>query len=899
MFDLHRHDLYSLFDGFNKPEEIAKRAYKIGYTALGITNHGSINGLVKHYFACKDAKIKPVLGVEAYFQPKFDKEKPRFHLCLVVKDVEGYRNLNRLMTIAERQKYYNPIVTFKDLEQYNKGLICSSACIAGFIPQLIYKNKLNLAEKVVKKFKDIFGEDFYLEIMPYKLEQKGLQENINIKLIEIAKRTGVECILTSDSHYCKIDDWETYLKMHEMKGTKYDIEKTYKEHYLPFPEDFAKRFIKMHKKDFVNTRVLAAKMYENIDKIEQEIDGDILEKLLLKLPEYREGKDSYNLLVKKVKKGLKERGVNNKKYIERCENELEIIKQHGFSDYFLMVADYVNWAKKQGIEVGPGRGSVCNSEVAYVLGITNVDSLYFGLDFRRFLRKDKTAIPDIDLDFQTSRREEVINYIIEKYKGHSAQICTYGLWKVDNLINDLVKVCGVEDEMEIKEIKQFIKENIEQGQFDYDKVKIKSKCKEYNRKYDNIIKHFSKLYLNVRYIGTHAAGVAITGGNILDYCAVREDKKTGRKFTVYDLEDLEKINVIKFDILGLNTLEQINELKKMTGKSYDKSWLEDRKIMSEFGKGNTDGVFQFEKNTAKNILQEIKCDCFEDVIAVNSMNRPGPLSMKMPEQYAENKFNVEEIEKEKYFKYTKETYGVIVYQEQLQQICVNIGKMSWQDADRVMKRLKKTSEQTAAGGETIEKEKKELMRKFIKGAKQNGYTKRKAKELFEKFFNYTFNKGHATGYSLISLQEMFYKIYYPTEYWFIKCKYALNDNDRYKYTAKASADGVIIFIPHVNYTADYCLRDVEGEKIIQEGLSSIKFVGKKAAEFIERERKNGKFKNYDDFVERCRVKGSGVNKRVIEQLLEHGALEFNKNIYIKRVKKYNTALYLKGQDKKW
>lgn len=891
--DLHRHDEHSTFDGFGKATELAKLAKEKGYTALGLSNHGNLSGLVQHHFACKEQGIKPVLGVEAYFQPVFNKEQGRNHLCLFAKNLVGYQNLNKVMYAAEQQKYYRPIVTFKDLEECSEGIIATSACMAGYISKCIEKKNIKLAEKAVQKFKKIFGEDFYIEIQPYKIDDEETQEEVNRTLIEIAKKYNVKLIFTSDSHYGSKEDFDTYLKMHQIGNTKYDVVRAYGERYMPDLKELGQRFIKQHSKDYGRDGAirLVKEMYANLNEIEEKIEEDILGQIELKLPEYVEGKDSYDVLLQMVKDGLATRGKTSKKYIDRCKEELSIIKMHGYSDYFLIVADYIQWAKDNGIMVGPGRGSVCNCQVAWAIGITEVDSLKFNLDFRRFLREDKKKLPDIDLDFETARRHEVLNYIVNKYKGHSAQICSYGNYMVDNLINDLAKVCGLEDAQEIANLKKFIKKNAPENSFDYSRIEHTNECKYFNKNYDNIVKHFSKMFKKVRYLGTHAAGVAVTGGNILDYCGLRILSKDGSISTVYNLADLENINVVKFDVLGLSTMGQVGELRRLTGKTIDDSWYEDEKIYENFRNGNTDGVFQFESNTAKQILQDIECDCFEDVIAGSSMNRPGPLALGMPQQYANNKRDG--VKKDKFYEYTKETYGTIVYQEQLQQICINIGGMTWPEADKVMKCLKNVG--VEAVKIQVEKDKKELTEIFVKGALKNGFTEREAREMFEKVLVYTFNKGHGAGYSIISLEEMFYKVYYPNEFWYVKLKHAGKEADVAKYSAKAVKDGSILFLPHVNYSADYALRKVDGENIIQLGLRSIKGVGEKAADFIEAERKaNGNYTDIDDFIDRCKVKGSPVNKGVISKLEETGALVFDKKTYLKRVTKYNSTLYMKS-----
>lgn len=895
MLDLHRHDECSTFDGFGKPEELAELAKKLGHTALGTSNHGNTNGLVRHYYACKEAGIKPVMGCEGYFLPVYKSQTRGFHLCLFAKNNVGYRNLNTLQFEGEKQKYYNPIWTFELLEKYHEGLICTSACVASYLAQSIAKGSIKQAEKFIEKMIDIFGDDFYIEIQPYVVSDKGLQEKVNVESIKLAKKYGVKCILTSDSHYGSKEDFDTYLKMHEIaKHDSMDIEATYGERYMPTEKEIKVRFYKMHRKDFGDAmaKKLANEMIANLEEIESKVDDTILDNLEQKLPQFDETRDSYELLKEKIKAGLKERGKWNKRYANRIKQELEVIQYHGFEDYFLMVAEYTNWAKDNGIYVGPGRGSGCNCLVNYALRITEVDPILFDLDFSRFLRIDKKKMPDIDLDFETSRRAEVIQHLLDKYPNNAAQICSYGLYRVDNLLNDLSKVCGLADNKEeIKQIKKFMNDHITEGVLDMEAVTHSAEAKMWNAQYDNIIKHFSKLYNKIRFIGTHAAGVAITGGNILDYTAIRIDAKSGKFFTNYDLNDMEKIQVIKFDILGLTTMSSIGELRQLTGEEFDEAWTEDARLMQAFGEGNCDGVFQFEKKSVQDMLKLLQCDTFEDVIAASAMNRPGPLSLKMPEIYAANKVDNSHIDKSlPYYQYLERTYGCVVYQEQVQAIAVNIGGLEWPEADKILKMQRGGTEKAIRN---FEENYDNFVKKFIAGAKRFGMTKEQAFEIFDKFFNYAFNKGHATGYSLISVEEMHHKLYHPTEFWYVKMKYVNDDAKLAKFRENAIKDNAVIFLPHVNYSANYSLRKVEGDTVIQEGLCSIKGVGEKAAAAIEEERrKHGVFKSYDDFYDRC--KSRTVTTRVIQILKEQGALEFDKKTYIGRVVKYNSALYAKA-----
>ena len=916
-FDLHRHDEYSTFDGYGKPEELAKIAKELGYNSLCTTNHGNTNGLVQTYKACKDNGLKAILGVEGYFLPKYVPQTRGYHLILIAKNLVGYGNMNRIQYEGDMQKYYNPIWDFSILEEHSEGLICTSACVAGYLGQCIKSDNLDKAKKYLKKLQSIFGDDFYIEIQPYNVDEEkegiNLQRYINIKSIELAEELGIKCILTSDSHRGRKEDWESYLKMHEVAGHNLDhIEDTYKERYMPVPGDLKKRFYKMHKADFgeVRTKKLAMQMVKNLEEIEDKCELNYLDQLEEKLPVLYD--NSYKVLVEHVKQGLKDRGKYNKKYIDRAKEELDVIKFHHFEDYFLMVEDYVNWAKDNGIAVGPGRGSACNSIICYALKITEVDSIYFNLEFRRFLMKERHKMPDIDLDFETDRRGEVIEYLLNKYEGHSAQICSYGLYRVDNLINDLAKVCGLRTDKEVDasdakinkqikaDIKKFVNSYIDEGFLDREGLKKDERYKSYNASYDNIMMHFLALYEKVRFIGTHAAGVAITGGNILDYAAVRMDTKTGKLFTAYDLIDMEAIGVIKFDMLGLKTMSELNDCRKATGTpGFDISMIEDENVIAGFATGNCNGVFQLDKASVQQLLLDIHTSNFNDVVAASAMNRPGPLKQKMPELYAANKEAYELGEDagsniRAFDEYLKETYGTIIYQEQIMRMAVDIAGMTWDEAHNITK----MKIGVPKFNYYFENDYPRFEQAFVNGCKKLGVPEDTAKDIFKKFYDYSFNKGHSVGYSLISVEQMYYKVYYPEVFWFAKIKYANDDSDFFKYCENAVGDGAVVFLPHVNYSrAKSSLRKIDGEFAIQQGLSSIKGVGEVAANAIVAERKaNGIFTSYDNFLDR--LQGTKVNKKVLGLLIESGALEFKKSTYISRVKKYNSSLYARADRKR-
>lgn len=916
--DLHRHSEFSRFDGFGKLPELAKLAKELGHTALGVSDHGSTNGLVQAYDACTREGIKLILGVEGYFLPKYKPQTRGYHLCLFAKDLEGYRNLNIIQYEGEKQKYYNPIWDFKMLEKYHEGLICTSACIASYSSQCILNGKLEQAEKYLKKLQSIFGEDFYIEVQPYVVSEEGVQEKVNITMAKLGKKLGIKCILTSDSHRGRKEDFDTYLKMHEIDG--HDpawVEGTYKERYMPAYGEMEKRFVKMHKNDFKNPKKMAKEMHDNLEELEAKVDGNILGQLPLQLPKVDSKLDSEKEIVRQIKEGLKKRGQYTKEYIKRCKEELDVIKTNGFVDYFLIVADYINWAKARGICVGPGRGSVCNCLVAYAMHITDVDSIKFGLDFRRFMRYDKKAFPDIDMDFEMDRRGEVIEYLINKYPGQSARVSSYGLYQIDNTINDLAKVCGLPtdktiDEQQVKTNKDIIKEmkriankyKQEDGSIDNDGLLNGDDAymvNEWNRKYDNIMVHFTRLFNKVRFVGTHAAGVILTSGDILQYTSIRMDK-AGNLYSPFNLEDLNSINVIKFDLLGLKTMQSIGECRKLAHKDgFDINEVDDPRLLEEFRLGNTCGIFQFEKNTAKRILDEINCDCFDDVVATCAMNRPGPLGLGMPEQYAENKANQDNINKDDLrYQYTKESYGSVVYQEQLLLICVYIGGLEWNEADRVLKANKHGFKEKAVAtlNKYAEDTGVDLHKKFVRNAVEKGISKEEAEATWDGLLVYSFNKGHAAGYCIISMEEMYYKIYHPTFFWYAKIKYARNDVEREEFCNEAVAGGNVVFLPHVNYSkVSTSIRKVDDELALQKGITELKGIGEKAAQAIYEERKaNGIFTSYDDFYDRC--VGRVVNKKVLNILLEQGALEFNKKRYIKKVTTYNASLYSRAMKNK-
>lgn len=896
MFDAHRHDEFSFFDGSGKAIELAQLAKEKGYTALGLTNHGNTSGLIQHYDACKAVGIKPVLGVEAYFLPVYKENKRGFHLCLYAKNLEGYKNINAIQSEGEKQKYYNPIITFEILEKYSEGVICSTACVAGFLAQCIINNKHLQAKKFLKRMLKIFGDDLYIEIQPYKVSEKGLQERVNAEAIKLAEEFGIKCIFTSDSHRGRKEDLESYIAMHMLKNKNPEyvnhIRNTYSARYMPNKDEMQKRFLKMHENDLgiAKCKRIIAEVERNMDEFEEKVEGDIIDQLssVYSLPKFDEEQNSYVLLKSKVKEGLKEKGIYKKNYIKRALEELKVIKSNNFEDYFLIVQDYVKYAKNKGIVVGVGRGSGCNCLINYALGITEVDPIIFGLDYKRFIREDKKQLPDIDVDFETDRRNEVIEYMVNKYKGHAVQIASYGMYKVDNLVNDVVKLYDEMEKEDIKNIKKLVNEHKDSEKMvDIEKLKSNSLAKKYNAKYNGIIDNFCFLYNKVKYIGTHAAGVAVSKLPIYYYTAVRYDKKSNKYFSSYNLVDLERIGIIKYDMLGLNTLNSLKDYAEKSGVKPDiLDMIKDKKILNKFACGNSDGVFQFDSHAAQSILKQINVDSFKDVVAANAMDRPGPLSLGIPEKYAMAKETwVEKENKPVYSKYINDTYGCILYQEQVNSIAVEYGGLNWNQADKLRKMDDPGSFKAR---KLLEQYHDEFLNVFIRGMKKHGVGRSEASELFGKFLNYTFNKGHAVGYTLISFYEMFYKVYYNTIFWQVKLKYCSDENE-WKFQNLAVKDGALILTPHVNGSAYYSIANVDNEDCILMGISSIKGVGDKVAKSIEEERKkNGNYKDIDDLCDRLPKRI--ITSRVKEALKENGACIFDKKRYFDHVMRYNIEL---------
>jgi DNA polymerase-3 subunit alpha len=881
--NLHRHSEFSLFDGFGKQTDAANYAARVGQTALGIAEHGSVSGLVEHYQACKKAEIKPILGCEVYFQPTFDKDKKYYHMCLFCKDMQGYQNLMRLITEANSNNFYRVgIVTGELLKKYNKGLICTTACLAGYVSRPILDDKTSLAKKRLLQLKEIFGNDLYVELMPYSVKDENgvdIQKKVDLHLMRLSKDCGVKAIITCDSHYIAKEDYDTYKIMFKI-GNK-EMYGDYSQRYMPSEEEIRSRFEKAYK--------TSAKPYlKNTKEIADKCEVD-LESFKEDIPKIDFGEDSQSLIKKLVKRGLKRKGKWDKQHYAQAKEELDVIFSLGFEDYFLLCWDIIKFALDNNIGYGRGRGSVCGSIVAYALNITDVDPLEMGTVFERFLRRDKHKMPDIDMDFESNRRQEVIEYIYRRFAGRAIQVAIYGYYKVNNLVNDIGKVLEVEkEEMDMaKEILgKMYPELVHGTQVSYEEIIEDKFMLELEKKYE-FVKHFSKLCGQVRYIGKHAGGVAITCGDLSTQLAAI--KVAGALQSCYDLSNLDYLKVLKIDILGLSTVSVIKNIEVMTGVKYSDEMYKDPEVIEEFRKVNTTGIFQFEKAGAKAILQLIEPDNIQDLISATALNRPAPLQLGMPERFAEAKRNRDMGSETISSKYLPETYGCLVYQEDIIRIGRGIADMTWDNIDLIMKGLKSATDL----GKKVREQLKDVKVDFIKAAvaKNPAMKKRKGEldELFEEMTGgYLFNKGHAAGYVLLSVQMMYYKHYYPLEFWTAMLMSESDERKVAAYESEAVKDGIIIIPAHINGTANYGIVEYGGGKCISRGISSIKGIGPKAAEMIQA---NGPYYDRADFEEK--VEKRICNARVMRLLEENGAFEFNDDKWLRKIKWENTNLYSK------
>ncbi len=869
---LHCHSHYSLLDGLPKIDELLDYVKELGMDSVALTDHGVLYGAVEFYKKAKERGIKPILGCEMYLafekmnqrRPKIDDK--RYHLVLLVKNEKGYQNLVKLITKSFLDGfYYKPRIDEDLLSQYSEGLICLSACLQGKIPQLIISNKLDEAKKTILKYKDIFGKDnFYLELQHHPNIPE--QSKVNKALIEFSKKLNVPLVATNDSHYLKKEDAKAQdiLMLINTGADPNDPERL-----TMIADDFSLRSPKEMIEAFKNI----PEAIENTQKIKNLCNFEF--KLgEIKLPYFPlpENKDPNEYLKELCEIGIKERYKKaSKEILDRLNYELSVIKDMGFAPYFLIVQDFVKWAKENKIVVGPGRGSAPGSLVAYLLGITNIDPLKYNLLFERFLNPGRISFPDIDIDFADTRRDEVINYLAQKYgRERVAQIITFGTMAARAVVRDVGRALGYSYSFCDKIAKMIpfgwtLKETLE-------KISELRELYESNPKVTKLIDFAQKLEGVARHTSTHACGVVISKeplDNIVPLQHPSQDEEA--IVTQYEMRSIEDLGLLKIDLLGLRNLTIIENtlflIQKLKGEKIDidKIPLDDKETFKLLQQANTTGVFQLESDGMKRYLRELKPSTFEDIIAMVALYRPGPMEL-IPEYIAgkHGKKKVEYLHK-KLEPILEETYGIIVYQEQVMKIAQEIAGFSLQEADILRKAIGKKIK-------TLLSSQKE---KFITGAIKNGIKKEVAERIWkwiEPFARYSFNKSHATSYATIAYQTAFLKAHYPLEFMTSLLNAEKSDIERIATLIKeCKSMGIEVLPPEINESyKDFTL--LPKERKIRFGLSAIKNVGENVVEaIIEERKKRGPFKNMADFL--SRVDCPNLNKKSLESLIKAGVFD--------------------------
>ena len=886
---LHNHSDYSLLDGAQTVQTLVNTVDDLGMDSVALTEHGNMFSVIPYYKSAKSAGIKPIIGCETYVAvgSRFDK-KPRSgggwgnnHLVLLAKDYKGYQNLMKLVTHGYLEGfYYRPRIDIELLQKYNEGLICLSGCLKGEIPERMLKDDWNGAKEAALRFSEIFPDRFYLEIQNHGIPDE--EQNIkNIK--KLSSELDIPMVCTNDAHYAKHEHWEAH-DVHICLGTGKDRNDPNRLRYAT-PEFYFKSQDQMFElfKDIPgaieNTRKIA-------DSIEIEIPmGDYhLPNFPLpaNLPE--QTPDSY--LKTLCEQGVKEKyGDYTKELSDRLDHELKVINQMGFAGYFLITADFVKYAKDNNIPVGPGRGSAAGSLVSYSLDITTVDPIRHQLLFERFLNPDRISMPDIDIDFCIERRGEVIDYIKNQYGENSVtQIITFGKMKAKQAVRDVGRVLGYsfgEVDRLAKMIPPTLNISLEEA-LDQSPELYDASEGEYKE-----LINFSKILEGMnRHASTHAAGVVIAPGDLTDYVPLYRSSQ-GDVTSQYDMKGLEELGLLKLDFLGLRNLTVIdNTIKLIQDKgekiNIEKIPLDDPKVYKLFAKGLTTGVFQFESSGMREFLKKLKPTAIEDLIAMNALYRPGP--MKNIDDFISRKAGKKKI------KYShpsmepilEETYGIIVYQEQVMQIAHEIAGFSLAEAD-IMRR---------AMGKKIKKLMDELKVKFVEGAnKKNKISSTKAEdiyELIEKFAQYGFNKSHSTAYAYVAYQTAWLKAHYPAEFMSANLTSEMSNMDRVVILINECRKLKIDVDPPDINVSDINFRPVNN-KTISFGLNAIKNVGTKALEqIIEARNEYGEFNTIFDFTSNVNLKS--VNRKVLESLNMAGALDALEGNRLQKHNSIDTAL---------
>ena len=876
---LHVHTQYSLLDGTIRLDNLFKKAKEYQMSAVAMTDHGNIFGAIDFYQHAQKYGIKPIIGCELYVAPKsrFDKNahatgENSHHLLVLVKDRQGYKNLMKLSTAAYLEGfYYRPRVDKELLSSYSEGLIGLSACLHGEIASLLLKRNNETARAVAHEYREIFGEgNFYLEIMENGLPE---QKIVNSGLIEIGRELSIPLVATNDCHYIDREDAEAHevllciqtgKTMEDTDRMKFKTD----QFYFRSPEAMSRLF-KDIPESINNTSAIAERCNLTFDFGSVSLPNFEVS-TSESLDEYLAGlaKKGLEKLLPVIMKGKDDKGIPEQ-YVKRLQEELEIIKSMGFAGYFLIVSDFVNYAKQRNIPVGPGRGSVAGSLVAYAIGITNIDPIRYGLFFERFLNPDRISMPDIDIDFCQDGRDEIIKYVTDKYgSDRVAQIITFGKMQATAVIRDVGRALNLpygEVDSIAKLIPNILNISLDMAIQSEPRLQEEEKRNEKVRRLLSLSRALEGLN---RHSSTHAAGVVISDVPLVERVPLCKSPK-GEIVTQFSMMDLQAVGLTKFDFLGLKTLTVIKNtlrfIKEGRGEEIDidKIALNDQKTYQLLMKGNADGIFQLESAGMKDILVNMKPDCIEEISNLIALYRPGPMNM-VPEFISRKQGKTKIVYEIPQLKeILKETYGVIVYQEQVMQIASAIGGYTMAEADILRKLMskKKPSE--------MEKERP----KFLEGARHRNIPEKKARKIWqqmETFAEYGFNKSHSTAYAMISYQTAYLKANFPVEFMAALLTSEKDNRDKIiKYINSCKDMGINVLPPDINESqSDF---SVTGEHI-RFGLAAVKNVGIGAIDSIISVReKEGKFATFDDFCNRVDLRK--INKRMIESLIKCGVFD--------------------------
>ena len=875
---LHVHTEYSLLDGSSKIKELAVRAKELGMDSMAITDHGAMYGVIDFYRAAREAGIKPILGCEVYVAPgsRFDRENVHgedryYHLVLLAENNEGYQNLMKIVSKGYVDGfYYKPRVDMEVLKTYHKGIIALSACLAGEVPRFLARGLYEEAKEAVLKYQEIFGRgNYFLELQDHGIP---MQRQVNQGVIRLSRELDIPLAATNDCHYINAEDWEAHdILLCIQTGKKVADENRMRyeggQYYVKSEEEMRELF------SYIPEAI------DNTAKIAERCNVEI-EFGVTKLPRYEvpDGYDSWGYLNHLCSEGFKERYPEDDGTLkERLEYELGVIKSMGYVDYFLVVWDFINFARSHGIAVGPGRGSAAGSIVSYCLKITNIDPIRYQLLFERFLNPERVSMPDIDVDFCYERRQEVIDYVVEKYgKDQVAQIVTFGTLAARGVIRDVGRVmdlpyslCDQVSKMVPAELNitldLALKKNPELKAL-YDTDEQVHKLIDMSRRLEGLPRHTSM----------HAAGVVISRTNIDEYVPLSRGSD-GTITTQFTMTTLEELGLLKMDFLGLRTLTVLQDAVAMIQKDHgvkldlDHIDFNDKKVMESIGTGKDDGVFQLESGGMKSFMKELKPESLEDIIAGISLYRPGPMDfipkyLKGKNDPAAITYTCPQLEH-----ILKPTYGCIVYQEQVMQIVRDLAGYTLGRSDLVRRAMSKKK------ADVMARERKNFVygneEEGVKGCAANGIDEKTANQIFDDmtdFAKYAFNKSHAAAYAVVAYQTAYLKYYYPREFMAALMTSIMDNVTKVsEYILACRNMGIGILPPDINEGVSGF--SVSGNSI-RYGLSAIKSVGRAVVEVIISEREaGGPFSTLEDFV--SRMSNREVNKRTLESFIKSGALD--------------------------